>query len=376
MSLNVTFTGFGNPRDGLVNSGLRKVDVIRAGLTVGAPYLASDPKLAAWTRWQGKPPLAAAQTASERMELTGWALILAAFLEEVRSGAPVRTSPHFSGLESTAKSQASNRLGISVTNAIADRELQVGCLHHIADLERLGLVRPASAGRSRPDFAGLSATGDWIVIEAKGWSATAPSRTAMASAKTQAMQIATVGSPSVSPRWHAVSASLFDPATAAEVKAFLEDPDGIEDGENLPDLTAEMLVAEHYGFFARLLADEDEGQRVEGTEPFRLWELSGFGQFGLHERLVRAIEQDLYTESDASEEFLARVRDFQESWTHELSSNELGTGISVGVDGTVLAVANEDERGWPIGGRPNLPWSGRGFETTTRQRSPEPPLPM
>jgi hypothetical protein len=87
------------------------------------------------------------------------------------------------GLEPTARSELSQRLGGGMTRVVAESE-QIG----LVDLYSLYALS-RGVGARRPDFAGADAAGEWSVLEAKGRSAKGTLPGTRAKAHTQAQAV-------------------------------------------------------------------------------------------------------------------------------------------------------------------------------------------
>jgi hypothetical protein len=78
----------------------------------------------------------------------------------------IRRSEAYDGLDPSEKSAISYFFGLTMAKAFSERLLGAPWLMHL-DVYREQL-KPALAGKSRPDLVGQTAAGDWIGIESKG----------------------------------------------------------------------------------------------------------------------------------------------------------------------------------------------------------------
>jgi hypothetical protein len=177
MSVRAHFDGFVAPRKALngttVSVAVFPLDIARAAaLTCGpAPGLGPLRRL---------------------MRLGAIVLELLAHLD-VDAGGSVRVIG-LDGLESTARGEVSQRLGVGLARVVAESTPQVGLvdLYALDALSRSG-VGPRVLRRGpralRPDFVGADAAGAWSVLEAKGRSGkgSLPGTRARAHAQAQAI---------------------------------------------------------------------------------------------------------------------------------------------------------------------------------------------
>ena len=89
-----------------------------------------------------------------------------AFLERRQEGLCLARSHE--ELESSEKAGLSFWYGMAMAKIVADSELDIPWLAHVDHLRARGILTTTSTSKEKGDMAGVSRTGDWHVVEAKG----------------------------------------------------------------------------------------------------------------------------------------------------------------------------------------------------------------
>lgn len=338
MAMWVTLTGFGGGPDQSALVPIDKIDILRHGLTVGRPWIASLPAVAGWTHWGAPPPLVSILHPLERQELAGLNQVLSAHIEEPIPGGQLQMSGLFRSLVQTDRGQASGRAGMAVASTLAQAVLTSAPTLHVEHMIRLGLLSTAS--RKRPDLiAWHSATGTWAVLEAKGFSQARVQPAQLSRGKAQATSVSTVlGS---APSLCCLSAALLGPQTATHpIRAHLHDPEPADAGGELTGDPDELL-AEHYGFFARALSTDGVAPRLmpAGGSDYWMFRLPGGTQVGLDFQLFQALQESL-ERGRGPATFASIVRGFMSRFVPFERGSEQ-TPWSIGDDGIAFSADPE-----------------------------------
>jgi hypothetical protein len=151
----------------------------------------------------------------------------------------IRRSSAYNGLDPSEKGAISYFLGLTVSKLLVARLLSVPWLMHL-DVYRQ-LLAPVLLADSRPDLVGITAAGQWVVVEAKGRT-NGFVASVLASAKIQTQQLTTIQG--VAPVLRVASQSFFD--NAGILHAAIDDPQG--ERTRIPDLplTPELILDSYY----------------------------------------------------------------------------------------------------------------------------------
>jgi hypothetical protein len=176
MTMRVHFDGFTGVRATLHDTTARipvsPLDVARAAALTCGPAPALDPL-------------------RRLMRLGAFALEILAHLDLDAHGNLAVVG--LEGLEPTAKSELSQRLGVGIARVVAETAdvglVDLYALHALSRSSGAPMVLFRGPGARRPDFVGADASGSWSVLEAKGRSATGTLKGIRAKAHSQAQGI-------------------------------------------------------------------------------------------------------------------------------------------------------------------------------------------
>ena len=150
-----------------------------------------------------------------------------------QSGGLIEKSSLYGSLDPTEKGATSYFVGMMAAKILAARLLDTPWLLHLSMFRKLGGV-PKLHSNSEPDLVGLSSTGEWIVIEAKGRTH-GRSKLAIAKAKHQTRQLRKINGQF--PTLRAAVQAHFSP----DLRFVIEDPDDYD--ENAQDLDFDLGAA-------------------------------------------------------------------------------------------------------------------------------------
>ena len=167
--------------------------------------------------------------------------MLYAYLLEAPSGAIVRADTYL-GADPSEKSNISYSLGMTLAKLYSEVALATPRLLHYA-IYAGGYAIATAAGESRPDLIGLTATGDWVVFEAKGRS-NGLETGVLEAAKLQSLQILTIDG--LAPVCRAGLVEYFSPSG---LRFAVEDPTG--HGSRKVNLTRQQFEAKYDGSLRR-----------------------------------------------------------------------------------------------------------------------------
>jgi hypothetical protein len=162
------------------------------------------------------------------LEAVGLALHLSAYIDTTPAG--LRMSPLFWELDPSEMAGVSYRLGMGLTNAVAQRELDIPWLLHVDRLLAGGAATLAPGQRRRGDLAGQDLSNRWHIVESKGRSSR-PASTVYVDAKSQAAQVISVNGMVPATNSACVSDLSCDPFSV-----MLDDPPPTGDKEKLEKL--------------------------------------------------------------------------------------------------------------------------------------------
>lgn len=154
-------------------------------------------------------------------------------------GAYICRSSAYNGLDPSEKGAISYFVGLTMSKLLAGRLLSVPWLMHL-DVYRL-LLAPVLIANSKPDMVGLTATGQWVVVEAKGRT-NGFVASVLATAKDQTQQLTTIQG--IAPTLRVASLSYFDNNGILHVA--IDDPN--EERARIADLplTPELILEAYY----------------------------------------------------------------------------------------------------------------------------------
>jgi len=184
--------------------------------------------------------------------------MLYAYLLEAPTGAIVPAATYL-GADPSEKSNISYSIGMTLAKLYSEVALATPRLLHYATYAG-GYAITTAVGGSRPDLIGLTATGDWVVFEAKGRS-NGLEAGVVETAKLQSLQILTIGG--LAPVCRAGLAAYFSPGG---LRFAVEDPPG--DGRRKVNLTREQFEARYDGSLRRLIQTRASNarHRIGGRE--------------------------------------------------------------------------------------------------------------
>lgn len=188
-------------------------------------------------------------------EITYRAALIYANLREGPSGTLSRSSA-YDGLDPSEKGAISYFLGMTLAKLFSHRLLSVPWLMHL-DVYRQQL-QPILLGKSKPDFVGLNAAHDWIVLEVKGRT-NEYEESVLQSAKIQTQQLTTIQG--IQPVLRVGSLAYF---SAGILQFAMRDPKGDSGREKIRDLplTKDALLRAYYHPFQVWLREATGVQRI------------------------------------------------------------------------------------------------------------------
>lgn len=274
-------------------------------------------------------------------EATYRILICAANLKQDGSGALLKTGA-YNQLDPSEKGAISYFLGLTMAKLFSERLLKVRWLMHLDKYPNLGSI--LRKGKKRPDFVGLDAAGNWIVVEAKGRTGPA-SKALMSDAKEQCRNLRSIQSQYPSLRM--ATAVCFKGAAA---QVLLEDPEDFDEDAEVLDLSRWQLITDYYRPIVDLLDGWGAPSIAEGESTYIANPFPDFGvTVGLDKRVYDVLKK---TEWDPSEDLvpclpkaasvLGRSEDDQRSnVTEQPSSAPRNPMLSVGLDGVLVQLGPE-----------------------------------
>lgn len=207
--------------------------------------------------------------------------MVAAWLQQNGGSEITRSAVYNDALDPSEKGAVSFFLGMAFAKLAAEFVLDVPWLIHLEKLRRIHPV--VLAGRSRPDLAGINASGDWVVVEAKGRT-NSYSQTVMEAAKAQSRQILSIAG--TAPVLRVASQAYFSPS----LRVWLSDPDGSDDGYNL-DITASQFLQLYYEPFLRIPPGLTRIQRIE-DQPYIFFDYKDLDvSIGMHRDVKKAVAE-------------------------------------------------------------------------------------
>jgi hypothetical protein len=186
--------------------------------------------------------------------------MLYAYLVEAPTGAITRADTYL-GADPSEKANISYSLGMTLAKLYSEVSLATPRLLHYATYAG-GYAITTAAGGSRPDLIGLTATGDWLVFEAKGRS-NGLEAGVIAAAKLQSLQILTIGG--LTPVCRVGMAAYF---ASSGLRFAVEDPVGR--GSRKVDITREEFVTRYDSSLRRLIETRvsNASRQIDGHEYF------------------------------------------------------------------------------------------------------------
>jgi hypothetical protein len=169
-----------------------------------------------------------------------------------RSDDWIEWSPAYGGLDPSERGAVSYFVGMTFAKLMSERLLRVPWLLHL-DLYRDNLDPTFYDGETRPDLVGLTITGDWIAVEAKGGAGNLKSA-GWTRAKEQLANLETVNGAAVHLR---VAAVTFQRRQNRVPRLHVEfrDPPSDRRGFDLP-VSPEQFVSDYYERIRRLIGEE------------------------------------------------------------------------------------------------------------------------
>jgi hypothetical protein len=234
-------------------------------------------------------------------EITYRAALIYANLRESPSGILTRSSA-YDGLDPSEKGAVSYFVGITLAKLFANRLLSVPWLLHL-DVYRQQL-QPILAGKSKPDFVGLNAAYDWVVLEAKGRT-NEYEDSVLQRAKSQTQQLTTIQGNQ--PVLRAGSLAYF---SAGNLQFAIRDPKGEDGREKIRDLplSKDALIRAYYRLFQAWFqeATSVQTEEIEG----RRYRLLALPDFELSIGLPLDMEERLIALEPAKEQRLREDNEF------------------------------------------------------------------
>lgn len=207
----------------------------------------------------------------------------------------VARSSAYDGLDPSEKGAVSFFLGMAFAKLAAEFLLDVPWLIHLEKLRRIHPV--ILAGRSRPDLAGRTASGDWVVVEAKGRT-NSYSQAVMGTAKTQSRQLLSIDG--IAPTLRVASQAYFSPLLEMRVR----DPNPDDKGYDL-DITLSQFLGLYYEPFTRIPDQLTRIQHIE-DQPYVFMDYKDLEvSIGIHKDLEAAVPE--HAEDIAQFRFERRV---------------------------------------------------------------------
>lgn len=238
------------------------------------------------------------------------------------SGNSLRKSSAFNHLDPAEKGAVSFFLGMTMSKLIAAKKLRVPWLLHL-DVYR-GELNPVHypGTRRRPDLAGLSRSGDWVIIESKGRTNGFPQQL-LETGKRQTRSIRTIAGRL--PRWRVASVTHF---AYGNLSVDWADPEDYEEDAIDLDLTPDHLLSLYYRNIYDLLSLNNNNFENDG---FRMHRFDNMDfTIGLRSPIYDAYrEGNLY--QVASE--------FTKERFPELAMVN-GQQFYIGIDGVAIGVSN------------------------------------
>ncbi|SNS99069.1 hypothetical protein SAMN05421770_103369 [Granulicella rosea] len=184
--------------------------------------------------------------------------LLYAYLVEAPSGAIMKADTYL-GADPSEKGNISYSLGMTVAKLYSELLLSTPRLLHYATYAG-GYAITTGAGGSRPDLIGLTSTGDWVVLEAKGRS-NALEAGVVATAKLQSLQILTIDG--LPPVCRVGMAAYFAPSG---LRFSVEDPVG--GGSRKVDITQDKFAMRYDSALRRLIQTRtpNASRRIAGHQ--------------------------------------------------------------------------------------------------------------
>lgn len=184
--------------------------------------------------------------------------MLYAYLMEAPTGAIMKADTYL-GADPSEKGNISYSLGMIIAKLYSELSLATPRLLHYATYAG-GYAITTAPGGSRPDLIGLTATGDWVVFEAKGRS-NGLEAGVIATAKLQSQQILTIDGQA--PACRVGMATYFGPGG---LRFSAEDPVG--HGSRKVDITRERFVTRYDSSLRRLIQTRAQGasRRIDGHQ--------------------------------------------------------------------------------------------------------------
>jgi hypothetical protein len=179
------------------------------------------------------------------------ASMMYAFLMESPTGTVVRANTYLAA-DPSEKGNISYSIGMTLAKLFSEVFLATPRLLHYSTYAADYTIT-TGLGASRPDLIGLTATGDWVVFEAKGRSNDLEAGV-LATAKLQAQQILSIDG--VAPICRVASAAYF---SATGLRFALEDPES--KGHRKVDLSQKRFIERYDGSLRRVI--ETRAQNVE-----------------------------------------------------------------------------------------------------------------
>jgi hypothetical protein len=196
-----------------------------------------------------------------------------------QQGSNLVRSPVYNGLDPSEKGAVSYFLGMAFAKLAAEFLLNVPWLVHVQKLARIHPV--ALAGRSRPDLVGRTASGEWVVVEAKGRT-NSYSASVMQTAKAQSRQLLSIAG--AAPIWRVATQAYFSPSLEMRV----HDPDGAEEGYDLK-VSLDKFLRLYYEPFMRIPPELTRIRQVE-NQPYVFVDYEDLEvAIGMHQGLKEAI---------------------------------------------------------------------------------------
>jgi len=234
-------------------------------------------------------------------EITYRAALVYANLRESPKGILTRSSA-YDGLDPSEKGAVSYFLGITLAKLFANRLLSVPWLLHL-DVYRQQL-QPILAGKTKPDFVGLNAAFDWVVLEAKGRT-NEYEDSVLQRAKLQTQQLTTIqGSQPV------LRAGCLAYFSAGNLQFAIQDPKGEHRRRKIPDLplTKDALIKAYYRLFQAWLQEVTSVQTEEIDG--RRYRLLALPDFELSIGLPLDLDERLIAREPAKDQHLRKDNEF------------------------------------------------------------------
>ena len=189
-------------------------------------------------------------------------------------GGNIYRSPAYDGLDRSEKGAISFFFGMTFAKLAAGFLLDTPWLVHLAKVKPVVL-----AGRSRPDLIGITSSGDWLVVEAKGRT-NRYSPQVMNTAKAQSQQVRSIRG--ARPNLRVATQSYFSNC----LELVLLDPDG-EEGEHDLSITADEFLTSYYEPFARW--DRTRGRLIDDDQTYTFVDFENLDvSIGIRSELIRA----------------------------------------------------------------------------------------